>query len=163
MKIFVLADPNGVILDFCPYIASGIFDDLSKDIRCMCLGASAVSLTTSIPPGTMLYFNRYFHQSNCLIICYRPTFQFFIQIIKTRLSCNISFQDDRTIIKNSGRGAYETFERQDKKNDVYEMDGQLACLRHINCSFRRSFRPVVLKSFCYIPHFQDLGTIISPI
>ena len=61
-------------------------------------------------------------------------------IIKAQLPRNISFLDDRTMIKNFGRGAYEIFERQDKKNDVPKMDGQQACLRRVNCSFRRSFR-----------------------
>ena len=33
IKMFVLANPKGVILDFCPYIGSGTFDNLSEDIR----------------------------------------------------------------------------------------------------------------------------------
>ena len=67
MKMFVLADSNGVILDFRPDIGTGTFDDLVEDIRCMDLGASAViSLTTSIPPDTMLCFNRYFSSEQLL-------------------------------------------------------------------------------------------------
>ena len=116
MKMFLLADPNGVILDFCPYIGSKTFDDLSKDIGCMGLGASAViSLTASTLPGTKLKFDRYFSSKKLLAYFLQINASGTRTIIKTRLPYNISFQDDNTMMKNTGRGVYETFKHQDKK------------------------------------------------
>ena len=113
--MFVLADPNGVVLDFRSYIGSGTFDDLAEGIRCIDLGASAViSLAPSIPPGTMLYFDRYF-TSEQLLDYLLLQIKISGTVIKTRIPRNISFQDDNSMLKNSGRGAYEIFERQDKK------------------------------------------------
>ena len=112
----MLADPNGVVLDFRPYTGSGTFDDLAEDIGCMGLGASAViSLTPSIPPGTMLYFDRYFTSEQLLDYLLQIKISGTGTVIKTRIPRNICFQDDNSMLKNSGRGAYETFERQDKK------------------------------------------------
>ena len=116
MKVFVLADPHGVVLDFRLYIGSGTIDDLAEDIRCMGLGASAViSRTPSIPPGTMLYFDRSFTSEQLLDYLLQIKISGTGTVIKTRIPRNISFQDDNSMLKNSGRGAYETFERQDKK------------------------------------------------
>ena len=116
MKVFVLADPNHVVLDFRPYIGSGTFDDLAEDIRCMGIGTSAVvSLTPSIQPCTMLYFDQYFTSEQLLVYLLQIKISGTGTVFKTRIPRNISFQDDKSMLKNSGRGAYETFERQDKK------------------------------------------------
>ena len=82
----------------------------------MGIGTSAVvSLTPSIQPGTMLYFDQYFTSEQLLVYLLQIKISGTETVIKTRIPRNISFQDDKSMLKNSGRGAYETFERQDKK------------------------------------------------
>ena len=63
----------------------------------------------------MLYVDEYFSSKQSLDYLLQINISGTGTIIKTRLPCNISFQDDISMMKNSGRGAYETFEHQEKK------------------------------------------------
>ena len=77
MKIFVLANPNGVILDFHAYTGERTFRHLAQQVTDMGIGASAViTLLNNVPAGSSLYFDRYstLLLKPFLITCWSTTF-----------------------------------------------------------------------------------------
>ena len=65
--------------------------------------SAVISLIANIPPGTMLYFDKYFSSEQLLDYLLQINASGTESIIKTRLFRNIFFQDDNTIMKNSER------------------------------------------------------------
>ena len=115
MKVFVLANPNGVILDFQVYIGQGTFSHLAYEITNMVIGASAViSLLDNVPAGSFLYFDRYFTSEALLDYLLEKRIAATGTVIRTRIPRHIHFKED-SVMKNEGRRASQTYERKDKK------------------------------------------------
>ena len=61
LRSFVLANPDGLILDFRIYVGQDTFSDVSSERGVIGLGAKAVlALSSTLAAGTVIYCYRYF-------------------------------------------------------------------------------------------------------
>ena len=115
MKVFVLPNPNGVILDFHAYTGEGTFRHLAQQVTGMGIGASAViTLLNNVPVGSSLYFDRYFTSEALLDYLLEHSISGTGTVIKSRLPRGITFKENSAINKE-GRGTFQIFERDDQK------------------------------------------------
>ena len=115
MKVFVLVNPNGVILDFHAYTGEGTFRHQAQQVTDMGIGASAViTLLNNVPAGSSLYFDRYFTSEALLDYLLEHNISGTVTVIKNRLTRGITFKQD-SAIKKEGRGTFQIFERDDQK------------------------------------------------
>ena len=115
MKVFVLANPNDVILDFHAYTGEGTFRHLAQQVTDMGIGASAViTLLNNVPAGSSLYFDRYFTSEALLDYLLEHNISGTGTVIKNRLPRGITFKED-SAIKKEGRGTFQIFERDNQK------------------------------------------------
>ena len=115
MKVFVLADPNRVILDFHAYTGEGTFRHLAEQVTDMGIGASAIiTLLNNAPAGSSLYFDRYFTSEALLDYLLEHNISGTGTVIKSRLPRGITFNED-SAMKKEGRGTFQVFEIDDQK------------------------------------------------
>ena len=114
LKSFVLANPDGLVLDFRVYVGKDTFSDVVSDN--VGLGGKAVlALIASLRPGTVIYIDRYF-----------TTVQLMQELAGRQLLCTGTIQRNRImeaskkltvdkIFVKKERGAAEAVRTTDKK------------------------------------------------
>jgi len=114
LKSFVLANPDGLVLDFRVYVGKDTFSDVVSDN--VGLGGKAVlALIASLRPGTVIYIDRYF-----------TTVQLMQELAGRQLLCTGTIQKNRImeaskkltvdkIFVKKERGAAEAVRTTDKK------------------------------------------------
>lgn len=60
LKSFVLANPDGLVLDFCVYAGKDTFVNVKSTNDKWLGGKAVVALVDSFTPGTVIYCDRYF-------------------------------------------------------------------------------------------------------
>ena len=100
MKVFVLANPNGVILDFHAYTGEGTFRHLAQQVTDTDIGASAViTLLNNVPVGSSLSFDRYFTSEALLDYLLEHNISGTGTVIKSRFPRGNTFKEDSAIKK----------------------------------------------------------------
>ncbi|KAL3248959.1 hypothetical protein MRX96_056245 [Rhipicephalus microplus] len=113
-KNFVLATPGGLILDFEIYQGKKavLYQGNSG------IGESAVlRLTEALPPGTKVYFDRYFTSGPLLDKLAENGIAGTGTIMKNRIPKGVKLSSEKEL-KAKGRGTSEMFVRNDKKQAV---------------------------------------------
>ncbi|KAH9374885.1 hypothetical protein HPB48_004162 [Haemaphysalis longicornis] len=114
LKNFVLAAPNGLILDF---------DIYQGKKASLCPGASGIAesavlrLTESLEPGTKLYFDRYFTSGPLLDKLQQKGIAATGPVMNNRLPKGVKLSSEKEL-KAHGRGASEEWIRTDKRQVV---------------------------------------------
>lgn len=97
IKVFVLANPNGIVCDFIPYQGESTFKEEFKQYG---LGTAAVlSLIESLHPGHVLYFDRYFTSPKLADELYKRDFRFTGTVMVNRLPKTLKFKSDKELNK----------------------------------------------------------------
>lgn len=114
LKNFVLATPGGLILDFEIYQGkkAALYPGSSG------IGESAVlRLTETLPPGTKVYFDRYFTSGPLLDKLAENGIAGTGTIMNNRIPKGVKLSSEKEL-KEKGRGTSEMFARNDKKQAV---------------------------------------------
>lgn len=113
LKNFVLAAPEGMVLDFVVYQGKNtlLTDDSSGGFTVA--ESAVVKLCETVPPGTCVYFDRYFTTENLLVYLHSINIFGTGTLMKNKFpSCD--FTSDK-IMSKCERGAMEQFLRDDEK------------------------------------------------
>ncbi|KAK8784396.1 hypothetical protein V5799_009238 [Amblyomma americanum] len=114
LKIFVLATPDGLILDFEIYQGK-------KSSQCPGSNGIAESavlrLTDTLTPGTKLYFDRYFTSGPLLDKLVEKGIAGTGTLMNNRIPKGVKLSGEKEL-KQKGRGASEEWARKDKKQIV---------------------------------------------
>ncbi len=100
LKVFVLASPNGLMLDFEVYQGKNTFTDQSLGVRL----AAVLRIVESVPTGSHLFFDRYIttiNFTNALLAKGLPATG---TIMKNRVPKQSKLPSDK-VIQKKGRGA----------------------------------------------------------
>ena len=85
LKSFVLANPDGLVLDFRVYVGQATFADIKFDHDNIGLGAKVIlALSSTLPAGTVIYCDRYF-----------TTISLLSELAKKQLYCTGTIQKNR--------------------------------------------------------------------
>ncbi|KAH8036196.1 hypothetical protein HPB51_019601 [Rhipicephalus microplus] len=136
LKNFVLATPGGSILDFEIYQGknAALYPGSSG------IGESAVlRLTETLPPGTKVYFDRYFTSGPLLDKLAENRITGTGTIMNNRIPKGVTLSSEEEL-KEKGRGTSEMFARNDKKQAVVH---------------RYDDKPITLISSIYGKHPED--------
>lgn len=114
LKVYVLANPDGIVCDFLVYQGSTTYPDELKNFL---KGTAAVlSLTESLHPGHIIYHDRYFTSPELADKLYERDFRSTgtVQLNRLPKFKDISFVPDKEL-KQQGRGSADTLVREDGK------------------------------------------------
>lgn len=113
LKVFVLANPNGIVLDFIFYQGETTFPELTASG--FSLGESSVlKLTESLTPGHCIYYDRYFTTEKLVTELLSRGFLSTGTINNLRVPKDARLKSDKEMRKE-GRGACDMLVRQDEK------------------------------------------------
>lgn len=113
LKVFVLASPQGIVIDFEVYQGENTFPELRQ--QGFGLGEAVVlGLTTSLVPGHELFFDRYFTTIKLDEELLARGFNAAGTIMRNRLPKDCVMEDEKTFMKKP-RGSSEVKYRDDKK------------------------------------------------
>ncbi|XP_054269847.1 piggyBac transposable element-derived protein 3-like [Macrosteles quadrilineatus] len=116
LKVFVLANPNGVICDFKIYQGKNTFPEETS--QGFSLGEAAVMyLSRSLVPGHTLYFDRYFTTTKLADALLDQGIRCSGTIMKNRVPKNTDLVPDKEF-KKSERGSSQVSVREDGKMAV---------------------------------------------
>lgn len=115
LKNFVLADRNGLVLDFFIYQGKKTTIDHDDCEFSLTLAESVVwHLSETVPPKTCLYFDRYFTTEKLVQILLKKKNFSTGTVMKNHLPKNITLMSDKAMMK-SNRGTSKQYVREDKK------------------------------------------------
>ncbi|XP_025202634.1 piggyBac transposable element-derived protein 3-like [Melanaphis sacchari] len=114
LKNFVLANKNGLVLDFCIYQGKGTTFETNSEYL-LTIGESAVvHLSQTVPPGSCLYFDRFFTTQKLLDILKQKKIVCTGTVMKNNIPKNIDILSDKILMKKP-RGTSVQYVREDKK------------------------------------------------
>lgn len=138
IKVFVLANPNGLVCDMVVYQGDSTYPDLKA--QGYTLGESAIlSLCETLVPGHHLYFDRYFSTVKLADLLLTRGFHATATIQKNRVPKNCIFSSESDFLKEE-RGTSETKVRG---------DGTIAIVRWLDN------KPVTVISTYHAANFPD--------
>lgn len=114
LKNFILANKNGLVLDFCVYQGKGSSFIIESQYT-LTVGESAViHLSQTKPPGTCLYFDRFFTTQKLLDILKTKTILSTGTVMKNNILKTINLVSDKILMKKP-RGTTIQYVGEDKK------------------------------------------------
>lgn len=132
LKVFVAANPDGLVLDMVVYQGEKTFEDYISQGFSLC-EAAILRLSESLVPGHYLYFDRYFSTIKLLNELLFRGFNSTGTIMKNRIPKYCNLCDDKVFMKKP-RGSTEVKCRA---------DGKLAITKWLDN------KPVVMISSCF--------------
>lgn len=114
LKNFILANNYGLVLDFCVYQGKGS-SFITESKYPLTVGESAViHLSKTIPPGTCLYFDRFFTTQKLLDILKTKKILSTGTVMKNNIPKTVNLVSDKILMKKP-RGTTIQYVREDKK------------------------------------------------
>ncbi|CAK1583879.1 unnamed protein product [Parnassius mnemosyne] len=113
LKVFVAANPDGLVLDMVVYQGEKTFEDYVYQGFSLC-EAAILRLSESLVPGHYLYFDRYFSTTKLLNELHLRGFNSTGSIMNNRVPKGCTLSDDKDFIKKP-RGTTEVKCRADGK------------------------------------------------
>lgn len=115
LKNFVLASPEGLVLDFIIYQGETTFKPTPPHLKLGLGGAVISNLCDSLAMGTNIYCDRYFTSIN--LIDFMLTKQIYVTgtVMRNRIAAEVAKLSNDKILMKKGRGSCDVLVRQDKK------------------------------------------------
>lgn len=114
LKNFILANKHGLVLDFCVYQGKGS-SFITESKYPLTVGESVViHLSKTIPPGTCLYFDRFFTTQKLLDILKTKKILSTGTVMKNNIPKMVNLVSDKILMKKP-RGTTIQYVREDKK------------------------------------------------
>jgi hypothetical protein len=115
LKNFVLASPEGLVLDFVIYQGETTFKPMPPHLKLGLGGSVIVHLCDALSPGTNLYCDRYFTSINLIDVMLAKQVYVTGTVMKNRITAAVAKMSDDKVLMKQGRGACDVLVRQDKK------------------------------------------------
>jgi len=115
LKNFVLASPEGLVLDFVIYQGETTFKPTPPHLKLGLGGAVIVHLCESVSPGTNVYCDRYFTSINLIDFMLGKQIYVTGTLMRNRIPAAIAKVVDDKVLMKQGRGSCDVLVRQDKK------------------------------------------------
>ncbi|XP_063742520.1 piggyBac transposable element-derived protein 3-like [Eleginops maclovinus] len=113
LKVFVLASPNGLMLDFEVFQGKNTFQNQAQGVG----SASVLRMAETVPPGSHLYFDRYFTTIKLLDTLLKKSLPATGTIMMNRVPKECKFPGD-SVMKKQGRGTMVSLVRKNPELSV---------------------------------------------
>lgn len=136
LKIFILASPNGLVLDFVVYEGASTWSGGQPNKDLGVAGTVVDYLLQRVPPGHTVFVDRYFTSINLLNHLLERKITAVGTIVSNRLPRKLKKKIEKdNVLKNKGRGSFQELVREDDKIGIVKwMDNRsvlMASTKHM--------------------------------